>query len=285
MRTRKGNSTSRWTGLWLALLPGERHKQDPLGRCKKQREHLEIPGQKLRLWGLQRPGGGHSELVVLIASLEVENQSLKGAVRGLQQAIIKPAAQLSVQEKSVPAHRATNPQTQHVSPMRQVESPPRRQPPPQRKTRVMTSTCLAVTRRTRRPSSCGRSGCWQYAKAKKPALVARSSVLLDVKPWDDQTDMAQLEACWYALCPAGWADPEGLQAGAGGLWHLQAADPVCGGGWQGGNWPAGRDHQIREICAEHWHCCLQHGLSPSMGLWKSLPLLKTDSWGKKINLI
>lgn len=30
-------------------------------------------------------------------------------------------------------------------------------------------------------------------KAKKPALIAKSSVLLDVKPWDDETDMGLLE--------------------------------------------------------------------------------------------
>ncbi|NXL98530.1 EF1D factor, partial [Tyrannus savana] len=35
----------------------------------------------------------------------------------------------------------------------------------------------------------------QYAekKAKKPGIVAKSSILLDVKPWDDETDMGQLE--------------------------------------------------------------------------------------------
>uniref|UniRef100_A0A8C5DVC4 Elongation factor 1-delta n=2 Tax=Gouania willdenowi TaxID=441366 RepID=A0A8C5DVC4_GOUWI len=32
-------------------------------------------------------------------------------------------------------------------------------------------------------------------KAKKPALIAKSSILLDVKPWDDETDMAMLEQC------------------------------------------------------------------------------------------
>ncbi|XP_042076159.1 eukaryotic translation elongation factor 1 delta a (guanine nucleotide exchange protein) isoform X6 [Haplochromis burtoni] len=32
-------------------------------------------------------------------------------------------------------------------------------------------------------------------KAKKPALIAKSSILLDVKPWDDETDMAKLEEC------------------------------------------------------------------------------------------
>ena len=26
-------------------------------------------------------------------------------------------------------------------------------------------------------------------KSKKPALIAKTSVLLDVKPWDDETDM------------------------------------------------------------------------------------------------
>lgn len=37
----------------------------------------------------------------------------------------------------------------------------------------------------------------QYAakKSKKPALVAKSSILLDVKPWDDETDMTTLEEC------------------------------------------------------------------------------------------
>ncbi|KAF8788812.1 elongation factor 1-beta-like [Argiope bruennichi] len=37
----------------------------------------------------------------------------------------------------------------------------------------------------------------QYAekKSKKPGVIAKSSVVLDVKPWDDETDMAELEKC------------------------------------------------------------------------------------------
>lgn len=30
-------------------------------------------------------------------------------------------------------------------------------------------------------------------KSKKPALIAKSSILLDVKPWDDETDMGEME--------------------------------------------------------------------------------------------
>ncbi|CAB3998217.1 elongation factor 1-delta isoform X6 [Paramuricea clavata] len=37
----------------------------------------------------------------------------------------------------------------------------------------------------------------QYAdkKSKKPAVIAKSNIILDVKPWDDETDMAKLEEC------------------------------------------------------------------------------------------
>lgn len=30
-------------------------------------------------------------------------------------------------------------------------------------------------------------------KSKKPALIAKSSILLDCKPWDDETDMKEME--------------------------------------------------------------------------------------------
>uniref|UniRef100_A0A2K6DD71 Elongation factor 1-delta n=1 Tax=Macaca nemestrina TaxID=9545 RepID=A0A2K6DD71_MACNE len=50
------------------------------------------------------PSGDHSELVVRIASLEVENQSLRGMVQELQQAISKLEARLNVLEKSSPGH-------------------------------------------------------------------------------------------------------------------------------------------------------------------------------------
>lgn len=34
---------------------------------------------------------------------------------------------------------------------------------------------------------------YQAKKAKKPTVIAKSSVILDVKPWDDETDMKDLE--------------------------------------------------------------------------------------------
>nr|XP_058899248.1 elongation factor 1-delta isoform X1 [Kogia breviceps] len=144
------------------------------------------------------PGGDHSELVIRIASLEVENQSLRGVVQDLQQAVSKLEARLSALEKSLPAHRATAPQTQHVSPMRQVE-------PPTRKVATATEDDEdddidlfgSDEEEDKEAARLREERLRQYAekKAKKPVLVAKSSILLDVKPWDDETDMAQLEAC------------------------------------------------------------------------------------------
>uniref|UniRef100_A0A2I3HGN4 Elongation factor 1-delta n=1 Tax=Nomascus leucogenys TaxID=61853 RepID=A0A2I3HGN4_NOMLE len=144
------------------------------------------------LAGSSGPGAGdHTELVVWIASLETR---------------------LTVLEKSLPGHRATAPQTQPMSPMRQVESPAKKPATPAEDDEdddIDLSTNEARLR--------------QYAeKAKKPALVAKPSILLDFKPWDDETDMAHLEAC------VRFVQLDGLVRGSSklvpvgyGIWKLQ----------------------------------------------------------------
>ncbi|XP_021544186.1 elongation factor 1-delta isoform X3 [Neomonachus schauinslandi] len=144
------------------------------------------------------PSGDHSELAVRIASLEVENQSLRGVVQDLQQAVSRLEARLSVLEKSSPAHRATAPQTQHVSPMRQAEPPARKAAPAAEDDEDDAIDLFGSDEEEDKEAARLREErLRQYAekKAKKPVLVAKSSILLDVKPWDDETDMAQLEAC------------------------------------------------------------------------------------------
>lgn len=144
------------------------------------------------------PSGDHSELAIRIASLEVENQSLRGVVQDLQQAVSKLEARLSVLEKSSPTHRAAAPQTQHVSPMRQAEPPPRKAATAAEDDEDDAIDLFGSDEEEDKEAARLREErLRQYAekKAKKPALVAKSSILLDVKPWDDETNMAQLEAC------------------------------------------------------------------------------------------
>ncbi|XP_063788730.1 elongation factor 1-beta [Pseudophryne corroboree] len=59
----------------------------------------------------------------------------------------------------------------------------------------------------------------QYAskKSKKPALIAKSSILLDVKPWDDETDMVKLEECVRSIQMPGllWGSSKLVPVGYG----------------------------------------------------------------------
>ncbi|XP_016304797.1 elongation factor 1-beta-like [Sinocyclocheilus anshuiensis] len=62
-----------------------------------------------------------------------------------------------------------------------------------------------------------RLAAYNAKKAKKPALVAKSSILLDVKPWDDETDMAKLEECVRSIQLDGlvWGQSKLLPVGYG----------------------------------------------------------------------
>ncbi|XP_056904689.1 phenylalanine--tRNA ligase beta subunit [Takifugu flavidus] len=59
----------------------------------------------------------------------------------------------------------------------------------------------------------------EYAakKSKKPALIAKSSILLDVKPWDDETDMKKLEECVRSVSMEGllWGQSKLVPVGYG----------------------------------------------------------------------
>lgn len=129
----------------------------------------------------------------------MENQNLRGVVQNLQQAISKLEVRLSTLEKNSPAHRATAPQTQHVSPMRQVEPPAKKAATPAEDDEDDDIDLFGSDEEEedKEAARLREERLRQYAekKAKKPSLVAKSSILLDVKPWDDETDMAQLETC------------------------------------------------------------------------------------------
>ncbi|KAA0713222.1 Elongation factor 1-beta [Triplophysa tibetana] len=62
-----------------------------------------------------------------------------------------------------------------------------------------------------------RLAAYNAKKSKKPALIAKSSILLDVKPWDDETDMAKLEECVRTIQLDGlvWGQSKLLPVGYG----------------------------------------------------------------------
>ncbi|XP_040288594.1 elongation factor 1-delta isoform X3 [Bufo bufo] len=149
------------------------------------------------------PSGENGELLSRVASLEHENQNLQKVVKDLQSAISKLESRISTLEKSATS-QASAPLPPPVCKL-PAPTPARACPPaaaPQLKAEEddddddidlfgsdEEEDAEAARVREERLR--------QYAekKSKKPGLIAKSSILLDVKPWDDETDMAKLEEC------------------------------------------------------------------------------------------
>ncbi|XP_042318332.1 elongation factor 1-delta isoform X1 [Sceloporus undulatus] len=162
------------------------------------------------------PAGDQGELVIRIANLEAENQNLHSVVVDLQLAISRLECRLNVLEKTSTSHHPSPPPpTQHVTPMKKVEplaiSSRKVELPsalPTKKAESLAATAeeddddidLFGSDEEEEDQEAARireERLKQYAekKSKKPGLIAKSSILLDVKPWDDETDMAKMEEC------------------------------------------------------------------------------------------
>ncbi|XP_013884392.1 eukaryotic translation elongation factor 1 delta a (guanine nucleotide exchange protein) isoform X2 [Austrofundulus limnaeus] len=143
---------------------------------------------------LQQQSSSHSgdqELVARMKSLELENQTLHKVVEEMRAALQKLESRVVVLEKSpapaaVPCAKAAPVQ---AAPVKQVK--------------VENSDddddidLFGSDEEDEEAERLKQERLEAYAakKAKKPAVIAKSSILLDVKPWDDETDMAKLEEC------------------------------------------------------------------------------------------
>ncbi|XP_015225397.1 PREDICTED: elongation factor 1-delta-like isoform X3 [Cyprinodon variegatus] len=131
--------------------------------------------------------GGDQELVTRMKSLELENQTLHKVVEEMRTALQKLESRVAVLEKS-PAPAAVP--CAKAAPVQQVK---------------VTNgddadddiDLFGSDEEDEEAERLKQERLEAYAakKAKKPAVIAKSSILLDVKPWDDETDMAKLEEC------------------------------------------------------------------------------------------
>ncbi|CAI5640850.1 unnamed protein product [Oreochromis niloticus] len=129
---------------------------------------------------------GDHELVSRMKSLELENQTLHKVVVEMRAALQKLESRVTVLEKSpapaaIPAAKA--------APVKQVKV--------ENGDDDDDIDLFGSDEEDDEAERIKQERLEAYAakKAKKPALIAKSSILLDVKPWDDETDMAKLEQC------------------------------------------------------------------------------------------
>ncbi|CAK6964465.1 uncharacterized protein LOC128362310 [Scomber scombrus] len=138
------------------------------------------------------------EIVSRIKSLELENNSLNKVVEDLRAALSKLECRVAVLEKSpaavtpatapapaVPYTNGTTVQQKTSKPVDEEEDDDD------------DIDLFGSDEDDEEAEKLKEQRLKEYAdkKAKKPGLIAKSSILLDVKPWDDETDMAKLEEC------------------------------------------------------------------------------------------
>ncbi|XP_062337019.1 eukaryotic translation elongation factor 1 delta a (guanine nucleotide exchange protein) isoform X5 [Osmerus eperlanus] len=136
--------------------------------------------------------GGDQELVSRMKSLELENQGLHKVVGDLRAALSKLESRVSSLEKTPKSAAAVVPCAK-AAPVQQVKAAQNGDEDEDDDMDLFGSDEEedAEAERVREE----RLAAYAAKKSKKPALIAKSSILLDVKPWDDETDMAKLEEC------------------------------------------------------------------------------------------
>ncbi|XP_053501994.1 eukaryotic translation elongation factor 1 delta b (guanine nucleotide exchange protein) isoform X4 [Ictalurus furcatus] len=139
-------------------------------------------------------GAEHGELLTRMKKLELENHSLQKIVEELRSALSNLESRVSVLEK-----RPATPAAVVNGIASSKTAPPTQKTPPAPADDEDDDIDLfgsddEVDEEAERLKE---QRLQEYAakKAKKPAIIAKSSILLDVKPWDDETDMAKMEEC------------------------------------------------------------------------------------------
>ncbi|XP_061095350.1 eukaryotic translation elongation factor 1 delta b (guanine nucleotide exchange protein) isoform X6 [Conger conger] len=168
-------------GMKTSLQPGKGHPRTSQNRRSQP--------------GVACGAGDQSELMERMKSLELENHSLHRVVDDLRSALSKLESRVVLLEKR-PTAAAPAPTAAPAC----VKTAPAQQPKVRAPVEDDDDDDLDLFGSDEEDEEAERireERVKQYSekKAKKPALIAKSSILLDVKPWDDETDMARLEEC------------------------------------------------------------------------------------------
>ncbi|XP_049453494.1 eukaryotic translation elongation factor 1 delta a (guanine nucleotide exchange protein) isoform X2 [Epinephelus fuscoguttatus] len=135
--------------------------------------------------------GGDQELVSRMKSMELENQTLHKVVAEMRAALLKLESRVAVLEKNPAAVPCAKAVTVQAAPAKQVKVENGGDDEDDDIDLFGSDEEDEEAARIKQE----RLDAYAAKKSKKPALIAKSSILLDVKPWDDETDMAKLEEC------------------------------------------------------------------------------------------
>ncbi|XP_043989965.1 elongation factor 1-delta-like isoform X1 [Gambusia affinis] len=159
----------------------------------KTAQHAKGRQQKPRHRNSSSHGAGDQELVTRMKCLELENHTLHKVVEDMRAALQKLESRVAVLEKSPapaagPCAKAAPVQ---ATPVKQVKVTNGGDDEDDDIDLFGSDEEDEEAERLKQE----RLEAYAAKKAKKPTVIAKSSILLDVKPWDDETDMGKLEEC------------------------------------------------------------------------------------------
>ncbi|KAM4548897.1 uncharacterized protein PAE49_016931 isoform 2-T2 [Odontesthes bonariensis] len=136
------------------------------------------------------------EIMTRIGSLELENQSLYKVVGSLRAALSRLECRVADLEKT-PAAATPAPAPAPSVPYTNGTAVQQKPSAPVQEDEDDDDIDLFGSDDDEEAEKVKEQRLKEYAekKARKPAIIAKSSILLDVKPWDDETDMAKMEEC------------------------------------------------------------------------------------------
>ncbi|KAM6938024.1 eukaryotic translation elongation factor 1 delta b (guanine nucleotide exchange protein) isoform 1-T1 [Lycodopsis pacificus] len=157
------------------------------------------------------------EIICRIKSLELENHSLYKVVDDLRAALSKLDCRVSVLEKApavaTPATAPSAPYTNGTTVQQKTSAPVKDEEEDD------DIDLFGSDEDDEEAEQLKEQRLKEYAekKAKKPGIIAKSSILLDVKPWDDETDMVKLEECVRSVVADGllWGTSKLVPVGYG----------------------------------------------------------------------
>ncbi|XP_071441119.1 elongation factor 1-delta-like isoform X5 [Hetaerina americana] len=141
--------------------------------------------------------GASSDVLNRLQSLELENADLKKAVGDLRSHISSLELRLkNLEIKPAPAASKGTPAASPAAP--QPAKPAKKQDDDDDDVDLFGSDSEEEDDAAKKIRE-QRLAEYAARKSKKPVLIAKSNIILDVKPWDDETDMAAMEKVVRAI--------------------------------------------------------------------------------------
>jgi len=150
----------------------------------RAREHIQK--------SLGSDGGSECKLMAKIDSLEKETREFKKIAQDLKGLVTQLTSRVAALEKGLPAVCPTK-QVCPSTPTAAKTEPAKKETEEEEEDFELFDDEEDEEEKERIKQE--RVKAYEARKANKPVLIAKSNIILDVKPWDDETDMAKLEEC------------------------------------------------------------------------------------------